>query len=324
MPGENNIKFLSANCQGLPDKAKRFDVLTYMKSLNANIIYFQDTHLIRDDISSIKKLWNGQCLIHGTKTNSRGVVILFNTGFEYKILKTDTDEFGNFLMVQVNICGSKILLINIYSPNSDKPEFYDDTKDKIGNVDFDQIKICGDLNLFLDPKLECDNYINISNPKARTKVKSMLNTLNSIDVYRKMHPEKKHYTWRRHNPFKQAQLHYFLVSNSLADMITKADIIPGYRSDHSIIEINVTTCKFTRGKGLWKLNTSLLKDSDFLTLVNKTIDTEITNYALPVYNMNTLKDLPQSDIEFTIKDDLFFEVLLMKIRGGNNKIFIKA
>ena len=53
--------------------------------------------------------------------------------------------------------------------------------------------------------------------------------------------------------------------------------------------------------------TNVLGDSDFLTLVNKTIDS--------VYNMNTLKDLPQSDIEFTIKDDLFFEVLLMKIRG---------
>ena len=88
-------------------------------------------------------------------------------------------------------------------------------------------------------------------------------------------------------------------------MITTVDIIPGYRSDHSIIEINVTTYKFIRGKGLWKLNTSLLKDSDFLTLVNKTIDTEITNYALPIYNINTLKDLPQLDIKFTIMEDLF-------------------
>ena len=189
MPDENNIKLLSANCQGLRDKAKRFDVLTYMKSLNANIICLQDTHL-RDDISSIKKLWNGECLLHDTKTNSRGVAILFNTGFEYKILKTDTDGLGNFLMVQVNICGSKILLINIYSANSDKPEFCDDIKDKIGNVDFDQIIICGNLNVFLDPKLNCNNYINISNPKARIKVKSMMNTLDLIDVYIKLHPEK--------------------------------------------------------------------------------------------------------------------------------------
>ena len=177
------------------DKTKRFDVLAYMKSLNANILCLQDTHLIRDDISSIQKLWNGESLLHGTKTNSRGVAILFNTGFEYKILKTDTDEIGNFLMVQVNICGFKILLINIYSPNSDKPEFYDDIEDKIGNADFDQITICGDLNLFSHPNLDCNNYINISNPKARTKVKSMMNKLDLTDIYRKIHPEKKCYTW---------------------------------------------------------------------------------------------------------------------------------
>ena len=139
---------LSANCQGLRDKGKRYDVLTYMKSLNPNILCLQDTHLTKDDISSIKKLWNGECLIHGTKTNSRGVAILINSGFEYKILKTEVDVLGNYIIVQLNMCGLNILLLNIYSPNTDKPEFHEEIKDKIDNADFDHVIICGDLNLF--------------------------------------------------------------------------------------------------------------------------------------------------------------------------------
>ena len=318
MPDENNIKMLSGNCQGLRDKGKRYDVLAYMKSLNPNILCLQDTHLTKDDISSIKKLWNGESLIHGTKTNSRGVAILINSGFEYKILKTEVDVLGNYIIVQLNMCRLNILLLNIYSPNTDKPEFYEEIKDKIDNADFDHVIICGDLNLFLDQNLDCDKYINISNPKARGKVKSSMNTFDLRDIFRERHPEIRRYTWRRQNPFKQARLDYFLISNNLSDMISKSDIIPGYRSDHSIIELNITTCKFTRGRGLWKFNTTLPKDTDYLALINQTIDTEIANYALPVYNINKLKDI-EKDIELTIKDDLFLEVLLMKIRGETIK-----
>ena len=67
------------------------------------------------------------------------------------------------------------------------------------------------------------------------------------------------------------------------------------------------------------MNTALLKNSDYLTLVNDKIDSEIIHYALPIYNIDTLKDVPESDIQFTIKDDLFLEVLLMKIRGETIK-----
>ena len=86
-----------------------------------------------------------------------------------------------------------------------------------------------------------------------------MNTFELRDIFRERHPEIRHYTWRRRNPFKQARLDYFLISNNLTDTISKADIIPGYRSDHSIIELNLTTRKFTRWRGLWKLNTTLLK-----------------------------------------------------------------
>ena len=234
----------------------------------------------------------------------------------------EVDVLGNYIIVQLNMCGLNILLLNIYSPNTDKPEFYEEIKDKIDNADFDHVIICGDLNLFLDQNLDCDKYINISNPKARGKVKSSMNTFDLRDIFRERHPEIRHYTWRRRNPFKQARLDYFLISNNLTDMISKADIIPGYRSDHSIIELNITTCKFTRGRGLWKLNTTLLKDTDYLALINQTIDTEIANYVLPVYNINKLKDF-EKDIELTIKDDLFLEVLLMKIRGETIKYSAK-
>ena len=38
------VKVLSANCQGLQDSKKCFDVINYFKESNAGIICLQDTH----------------------------------------------------------------------------------------------------------------------------------------------------------------------------------------------------------------------------------------------------------------------------------------
>ena len=51
------------------------------------------------------------------------------------------------------------------------------------------------------------------------------------------------------------------------------DILPSIKSDHSLLKYAfVVECEQKRGKGLWKLNTtSLLLDSDFISLINKAI-----------------------------------------------------
>ena len=69
------------------------------------------------------------------------------------------------------------------------------------------------------------------------------------------------------NPLKQSQLDYFLTSHAMMDMIDSCDIKPSYRSDHSIIEINISISNFEIGRGIWKINNSLLKNKDYLALI---------------------------------------------------------
>ena len=40
----DEIKVLSANCRGIKDKKKRYDVLNYLQNMSADIICLQDTH----------------------------------------------------------------------------------------------------------------------------------------------------------------------------------------------------------------------------------------------------------------------------------------
>ena len=49
-------------------------------------------------------------------------------------------------------------------------------------------------------------------------------------------------------------------------------ITPGLCSDHSAIEFHLKSESATLGSGFWKLNTSLLKDIEFVSKINETID----------------------------------------------------
>ena len=88
----DEIRVLSVNCQGLRDFKKRYDVLEYLNSSDANIFCLQDTHWLSKDVKLIKQTWNGECLVHGVSTNSRGMAILFkkilNTKFCLTIMMT--------------------------------------------------------------------------------------------------------------------------------------------------------------------------------------------------------------------------------------------
>ena len=55
---DEQLKILSANCQGLRDCTKRLDVLNYFLQLNLNIICLQDTHLTADDENLLKLTFN--------------------------------------------------------------------------------------------------------------------------------------------------------------------------------------------------------------------------------------------------------------------------
>ena len=146
-----------------------------------------------------------------------------------------------------------------------------------------------------------------------------MNSFDLKDTFRLMHPSLRRYTWRRKNPVRQAQLDYFLISHSMHDVITNCCINPGYRSDHSIVQINIQLSKFNRGRGLWKFNCSLLKDDKYVSLVNKLIQEEKLKYADPVYSLHHLQTASDEDIKFTINSNNFLEMLLLRIRGETIK-----
>ena len=50
-------------------------------------------------------------------------------------------------------------------------------------------------------------------------------------------------------------------------------------------------------------------------MINNVIENTKVEYAIPVYNIDMIKNIPNSELQFSINDQLFLETLLMNIRG---------
>jgi exonuclease III len=82
-----SVNILSVNCQGLGDIAKRKDVLNYLRNLNYNIYCLQDTHFSTELEREVRNQWGYQCYFSSFTTNSRGVAILINNNFDFRVIE---------------------------------------------------------------------------------------------------------------------------------------------------------------------------------------------------------------------------------------------
>ena len=102
------------------------------------------------------------------------------------------------------------------------------------------------------------------------------------------------------------------MSENLFQNVIDAKIEYGYKSDHSIINITLKGENSSGKKLFWKFNNSLLKDTKYIAEIKTVLNEVKTRYASDNQNV---EDTENTDLNLTINDQLFFEMLLMEIRG---------
>ncbi len=74
-----------------------------------------------------------------------------------------TDIEGRILIVKLKIDEICFIICNVYTPTRDHKKeqnsFINLLKDKLSSLEQDNLLIGGDLNLYLDPKLDKQDYI---------------------------------------------------------------------------------------------------------------------------------------------------------------------
>ena len=85
----------------------------------------------------------------------------------------------------------------------------------------------GDLNCALDPTLDKRGDILIPRPHVIKSIESFQNELNLHDIWRIKNPKC--------SPFIFCRLDYWLISDTLNDLVTQVDIVASIKTDQSSI-----------------------------------------------------------------------------------------
>ena len=302
----NEITICSLNCQGLRDMKKRKDVMNYLRSYS--ILCLQDTHISKEMHNKVRNEWGFHAYFSSFTTQARGVAILINKKVDFKIQSCVTDVGGNFLFLDIEILNNRLTLGCVYAPNKDNPKFFTELKDNIFSI--------GNRNLLHQPRIDGWNYKKINNPLSRNAFLKMLEDLDLVDIWRIRNPDKLSYTWRRkvdNKIVQRGRLDSFLVSNTLTCFVNTCKILPGYRTDHSLINIGLSKVVRTKRKTFWKFNNSLLKYSTFLENIKTVIKEIKLKYISP--HLTTEDSNDHNKYQSYLNPNLFLEVLLMEIRG---------
>ena len=118
------VGIFSLNCRGLGNKEKRRQVFNFLRNKPSSILFLQETH---STISSEKywlSEWGFKIIFSYGCANSRGTCIMFKNNFYLEIIKY-YDNNGRFVIVDVISEGKKLTLVNLYAPNDDIPDFFD-------------------------------------------------------------------------------------------------------------------------------------------------------------------------------------------------------
>ena len=300
------LKICSMNVRGITDSIKRKDVFNWLKDKKYSIYCLQDIHVGDKNKTAFEKDWGSEVIMSSKSPESRGVAILFRGDLNFKVTEIEKDDMGNLLLIKLQVCDLNFYLCVIYGPNIDCPEFYVNLRNRLMQKENLPVVICGDWNLVMDYSADTYGYLKENNIRARKEVLNMIEGLNLIDTWRSENNNSKKFTWvSGKKPLKMARLDFFLVTPDIHAKINKYIKSFGYRSDHSLIGIEIDVNSTERGKGFWKFNSSLLQDVEYVTLVKN----EIKNVIEDLTVGHGLQDTT------VISRQMFWEILKLRIRG---------
>ena len=147
---------------------------------------------------------------HGSE-HSKGVCILVNPKSTYLLSIVESDTQGRYLIAKLLIEKTAFFLINIYAPNDyrEQEQFIKMLSENIAvKTDVSQVIIAGDWNTTLK---QTDKYGGApwKETAYRNSIIDLMEELGLQDIYRKLHPNTKSFTYETKNLKLKSRIDFF-------------------------------------------------------------------------------------------------------------------
>ena len=205
--------------------------------------------------------------------NARGVCTLINKNSGIVIKKQIKDEAGRFVLCEIEKDGVTMNIMNLYAPNQDNPEFFNEINVLIKNY-FDNTVLIGDFNMVRDVKLNRRGS-EYNNTRAAQNLDDMMEDFGLEEIWRNIHPDKIRFSWHKvihGRGLLASRIDYAIVPRGLCKNMENCFYLTGIKSDHSAFFLGFDINPRDRGPGFWKLNTTLLSDIEYIQDMNQHLD----------------------------------------------------
>jgi len=180
------------------------------------------------------------------------------------------DDDGRFLQCEFSFYAKLFRVCCIYIPNRNPAQdlFLDDLQSRI-DPSIPTV-LAGDFNAAFDRTLDHSG----SDPsdlsrESSTSLLSLFYSCCVIDIWRYLHPTDAGFTWTRWNGAFASRIDLFGVPYVWVSSVSSCDIVPCPFSDHCGVFLSVSVPDVAPpGPGIWKLNTSILDDAEYIQIIS--------------------------------------------------------
>lgn len=284
-----DLNLISWNVKGLNHPVKRKKVLTHLKHLKTGIAFLQETHLRRLDHARLKCGWVGQIFHTTFQAKARGVAILMDKHVTFTPSSSITDPNGRYIIVTGQLYNTKVMLANIYAPNTEDAQFFHHLFKQLPDLNSHLLIMGGDFNLCLDPALDRSSVrAGYSVSKSASCINSFLSEFGISDVWRSLHPTSKQYSFFSHVHHSYSRIDYFFADKKLTPYIATCEYSTIIISDHAPLAMKLNLPGTKANRRNWRLNSLLLSDENFVKFISEQISLFLEINMTPDVSVSTV------------------------------------
>ena len=258
------LSLCTVNVHGLRDQAKCSNVISWLKIMEFDFVFLQETYLHSSDFHNFKKMWNGPVFYSSApSTHSSGVAIACSSKLPFSYSQLRSDNNGRVVSILCSTPNSSFRICNVYAPCDPKERvsFFNDIYTySRGN---EPLVVGGDFNCILHQKDRSGDSRNTSSFVGRKELTSFIKSYSLVDAWLKCDPSDSGHTWVHTGKSQSSRIDRFYVNENFN--IVKASKVPFHLSDHDAVNIVIEIPNHnTKFRTYWKFNVSMCKDDVFV------------------------------------------------------------
>jgi exonuclease III len=157
---------------------------------------------------------------YNSTKNKRGVGILIKKNIPFSVLEQVDGAEENTLLLRALIYNTEVILVSIYGPNGNDPQFFIELRDMLNRFNHLPFIIAGDWNATyssenIEQNIDCFKMQRLPNLTHSRKINDLCAEYSLTDPFRFLYPEKLEYSYIPRNILanNKSRLDFFIISD---------------------------------------------------------------------------------------------------------------